>query len=88
MVCLPAWPYGVSTHRASFAATLNAGGRAFEDFWLGVIDVITARGFDPGVPKAVVSPESQALHARIVAELVALFRQHQLALATPAAPDT
>ena len=43
---LPVNPYGVSTHRASFAATLNAGGRAFEDFWLGVIDVLAARGFD------------------------------------------
>jgi creatinine amidohydrolase len=43
---LPVNPYGVSTHRPSFAATLNAGGRAFEDFWLGVIDVLVARGFD------------------------------------------
>ncbi len=43
---LPVMPYGVSTHRASFAATMNAGGRAFEDFWLGVIDVLVARGFD------------------------------------------
>jgi creatinine amidohydrolase len=39
-------PYGVSTHRQSFAGTLNAGGRAFEDFWLGVIDVLAGRGFD------------------------------------------
>ncbi|PWB69781.1 MAG: hypothetical protein C3F07_18535 [Anaerolineales bacterium] len=43
---LPVMPYGVSTHRASFAATLNAGGRAFEDFWLAVIDVLVQRGFD------------------------------------------
>jgi creatinine amidohydrolase len=43
---LPVMPYGVSTHRSSFAATLNAGGRAFEDFWLGVIDVLAVRGFD------------------------------------------
>ena len=43
---LPVMPYGVSTHRPSFAATLNAGGRAFEDFWLGVIDALAARGFD------------------------------------------
>ena len=43
---LPVMPYGVSTHRSSFAATMNAGGRAFEDFWLGVIDVLAARGFD------------------------------------------
>lgn len=43
---MPVMPYGVSTHRASFAATMNAGGRAFEDFWLAVIDVLVARGFD------------------------------------------
>lgn len=42
---LPAMPYGVSTHRASFAGTVNAGGRAFEDFWLGVIESLVARGF-------------------------------------------
>lgn len=45
-VSLPVMPYGVSTHRASFAGTLNAGGRAFEDFWLGVIDSLAAQGFD------------------------------------------
>jgi creatinine amidohydrolase len=43
---LPVMPYGVSTHRSSFAATLNAGGRAFEDFWLAVVDALVARGFD------------------------------------------
>jgi creatinine amidohydrolase len=43
---LPVMPYGVSTHRSSFAATLNAGGRAFEDFWLAVIDLLATRGFD------------------------------------------
>jgi creatinine amidohydrolase len=43
---LPVMPYGVSTHRSSFAGTLNAGGRAFEDYWLSVIDVLTSRGFD------------------------------------------
>jgi creatinine amidohydrolase len=42
----PVMPYGVSTHRSSFAATLNAGGRAFEDFWVAVMDVLVARGFD------------------------------------------
>lgn len=44
--CLPVMPYGVSTHRSSFPGTLNTGGRAFEDFWLNVIDVLAARGFD------------------------------------------
>lgn len=42
---LPVFPYGVSTHRQAFAGTLNCGGRAFEDFWLGVVDVLVARGF-------------------------------------------
>ncbi len=43
---LPVMPYGVSTHRASFAGTMSAGGRAFEDFWIGVIDGLADRGFD------------------------------------------
>jgi len=42
---LPVMPYGVSTHRKSFAGTLNAGGRAFEDFYLNVLDILVARGF-------------------------------------------
>ncbi len=46
VTCLPVFPYGVSTHRPSFAGTLNCGGRAFEDFWLGVIDILVGRGFD------------------------------------------
>ena len=44
-VCLPAFPYGASTHRPSFAGTLNVGGRAFEDFWLAVVDSLAQRGF-------------------------------------------
>jgi creatinine amidohydrolase len=44
--CLPVMPYGVSTHRTSFAATMNCGGRAFEDFWLEVIHTLVVRGFD------------------------------------------
>jgi creatinine amidohydrolase len=44
--CLPVFPYGVSTHRQAFAGTLNCGGRAFEDFWVGVVDVLAGRGFD------------------------------------------
>lgn len=44
--CLPVMPYGVSTHRQAFAGTLNAGGRAFEDFWVAVIDQLAGRGFD------------------------------------------
>ncbi len=36
-LCLPAWPYGVSTHTRQFPATLNLGGRVFEDFFLTVV---------------------------------------------------
>lgn len=43
---LPTFPYGVSTHRQSFAGTMNCRGRAFEDFWLAVVDGLVARGFD------------------------------------------
>jgi creatinine amidohydrolase len=42
---LPVYPYGVSTHRRSFPGTFNVGGRAFEDFWLAVVDALVARGF-------------------------------------------
>ncbi len=43
---LPVMPYGVSMHRASFAGTMSAGGRAFEDFWLEVVSALARRGFD------------------------------------------
>jgi creatinine amidohydrolase len=45
-VCLPVYPYGASTHRPSFAGTLNTGGRAFEDFWLAVVETLAGRGFN------------------------------------------
>jgi creatinine amidohydrolase len=44
-ICLPVFPYGVSTHRRSFPGTFNVGGRAFEDFWLAVVDTLVAEGF-------------------------------------------
>ncbi len=44
-VCLPVFPYGVSTHRRSFPGTFNVGGRAFEDFWLAVVDTLVGGGF-------------------------------------------
>ena len=44
-VCLPVTPYGVSTHRRSFPGTFNVGGRAFEDFWVAVVDALAGRGF-------------------------------------------
>jgi creatinine amidohydrolase len=37
VVCLPPWPYGVSTHTRQFPGTLNLGGRTFEDFFLAVV---------------------------------------------------
>jgi creatinine amidohydrolase len=43
--CLPAYPYGVSTHRPYLDGTFNVGGRAFEDFWGAVIDTLVGRGF-------------------------------------------
>jgi creatinine amidohydrolase len=36
VVCLPTWPYGVSTHTRQFPGTLNLGGRVFEDFFLAI----------------------------------------------------
>jgi creatinine amidohydrolase len=44
-LCLPVFPYGVSTHRRSFPGTFNVGGRPFEDFWLAAIDTLVERGF-------------------------------------------
>ena len=35
--CLPAWPYGVSTHTRQFPGTVNLGGRVFEDFFLAAV---------------------------------------------------
>ena len=47
-------------------------------FPLNVAAAIEARGFHPGVPKRVVSPESQALYGKIVAETGALLERHGL----------
>jgi len=44
--CLPVFPYGVSTHRSSFAGTFNMGGRIFEDFFLAVIAELNDFGFE------------------------------------------
>jgi creatinine amidohydrolase len=43
---LPTLPYGVSTHRASFAGTFNMGGRVFEDFMLEIVGTLVAREAD------------------------------------------
>jgi creatinine amidohydrolase len=45
-LALPVLPYGVSTHRRSFAGTFNVGGRVYEDFLLGVIEALASAGAD------------------------------------------
>jgi creatinine amidohydrolase len=42
--CLPAWPYGVSTHTHEFPGTLNLGSRVFEDFFLAIVDRLARLG--------------------------------------------
>lgn len=42
--CLPAWPYGVSTHTREFPGTLNLGGRVFEDFFLEIVERLVGLG--------------------------------------------
>ncbi len=44
VVCLPTWPYGVSTHTRQFPATLDLGGRVFEDFFLSIVGRLMAQG--------------------------------------------
>ena len=65
------------------AAAITEVGRIIDQltFPLNVAAGLEARGFDPGTPKSVVSPESRALHEKIVAELRALFERLEL---TPA----
>jgi 4-hydroxy-tetrahydrodipicolinate synthase len=53
-------------------------------FPLNVAAGLEARGFNPGTPKMVVSPESRLLYAKIIAELRALFKHHHVALAPTA----
>lgn len=44
VVCLPAWPYGVSTHTRQYPGTLNLGGRTFEDFFLAMVERLVRLG--------------------------------------------
>jgi 4-hydroxy-tetrahydrodipicolinate synthase len=69
------------------AAAMVEVGRIIDQltFPLNVAAGLEARGFNPGTPKTIVSPESRGLYAKIVAELVALFRNHGLELAPAAA---
>jgi creatinine amidohydrolase len=43
---LPVLPYGVSAHRSSYFGTLNAGGRAYEDFLIALVGSLVAQGHD------------------------------------------
>jgi creatinine amidohydrolase len=43
-VCLPAWPYGVSTHTRQFPGTLSLGGRCFEDFFQAIVGRLVQMG--------------------------------------------
>lgn len=69
------------------AAIMTELGRIIDQltFPLNVAAGLEARGFAPGAPKTVVSPASRALYAKIVTELRALFKAHQLAPATSVA---
>lgn len=54
-------------------------------FPLNVAAGIAARGFEPGAPKMIVSPESRQLYTKVHDELAVLFRRHDPSLATSAA---
>lgn len=71
---------GASGDPAADAAVMREVGRIVDQltFPLNVAAGLEARGFDPGAPKSVVSPESRVLYAKIVAELRALFERHDL----------
>ncbi len=72
---------------AAAAGVMKAIGPIIDQltFPLNVAAGLEARGFNPGTPKTVVSPESRMLYAKIVGELRALFKHHHVALAPAAA---
>jgi 4-hydroxy-tetrahydrodipicolinate synthase len=72
-----------SSDASADAGTVREVGRLLDrlTFPLNVAAALEARGFDPGVPKSVVSTESRARYERIVAELAALFDRRGLARA-------
>jgi 4-hydroxy-tetrahydrodipicolinate synthase len=73
-------------HTAAAAAMVELGKIIDQlTFPLNVAAGLEARGFKPGVPKTIVSGESRALYAKIVAELGALFRRESLAIGHSAA---
>ena len=65
------------------AATIEDVGRIIDQlsFPLNVAAGLEARGFDPGVPKSIVSAESRALYRKIVGELTSLFDRRGLSRA-------
>jgi 4-hydroxy-tetrahydrodipicolinate synthase len=73
--------------RAAVAAAMIEIGSIVDRlaFPLNIAAGLEARGFQPGVPKAIVSAESKQIYANIVAELTTLFRRHNLELASSAA---
>ena len=74
---------GESGDVAEAATTMQELGRIIDQltFPLNVAAALEARGFEPGVPKRVVSAESRALYEKIVGELAALFYRRGLARA-------
>lgn len=74
---------GQAGDSAAPAAIMTELGRIVDQltFPLNVAAGVEARGFSPGAPKTIVSPESRLLYTKIVAELRALFKTHQLSLA-------
>jgi 4-hydroxy-tetrahydrodipicolinate synthase len=68
---------GESGDATAAATAMQEVGRIVDQltFPLNVAAGLEARGFDPGVPKSIVSAESQALYEQIVAELTAFFER-------------
>ena len=44
VVCLPVWPYGASTHTREYPATLDLGGRLFEDLFVALVGRLVDAG--------------------------------------------
>jgi len=72
---------------AAPAAAMVELGRIIDQltFPLNVAAGLEARGFNPGAPKSIVSPESRVIYTRIVAEMSAHIVRCGLQPATPAA---
>lgn len=69
------------------AAAMTELGRIIDqlNFPLNVGAGLEARGFRPGAPKSIVSPESRLLYQKIVSDLGAFFSRHGLASGPSAA---